>query len=103
VWAPLATAVYINGTFGGAPKIGQLTFWPGEVGNYPKSTQSIVTPAANGGAGFDAMQHDGLRNAVRGAVRASSFGQSAAVNFDGIAGTFIRKDSLMAGAGRTLR
>jgi len=27
-------------------------FWPGEVGNYPKSTQSIVTSDAEGGAGF---------------------------------------------------
>jgi 1,4-alpha-glucan branching enzyme len=48
-------------------------FWPGEAGNYPKSTQSIVTPAANGGAGFDVAQHDDLRIAVRGAVQAASF------------------------------
>src|SRR5207253_1774758 len=61
-------------------------FWPGEVGNYPNSEQSIVTPTANGGAGFDAVQHDGLRGAVRGAVQASSFGQSAGVSFDAIAG-----------------
>jgi 1,4-alpha-glucan branching enzyme len=60
-------------------------FWPGEVGNYPKPTQSIVTPTANGGAGFDVVQHDGLRSAVRSAVQASSYGQSAAVSFDGIA------------------
>jgi 1,4-alpha-glucan branching enzyme len=62
-------------------------FWPGEVGNYPKSTQSIVTPTAEGGAGFDVVQHDGLRGAVRGAVQAASIGQSAAVDFDAIAGT----------------
>jgi 1,4-alpha-glucan branching enzyme len=60
-------------------------FWPGEVGNYPKSAPTIVTPTADGGAGFDVVQHDGLRGAVRGAVQAASFGQSAAVNFDAIA------------------
>lgn len=61
-------------------------FWPWEVGNYPKSWQSIVTPTANGGAGFDVVQHDGLRSAVRGAVQAASYGQSASVNFDAVAG-----------------
>ncbi len=60
-------------------------FWPGEVGNYPKSRQSIVTPTTAGGAGFDVVQHDGLRVAVRGAVEAASFGKSAAVNCDAIA------------------
>jgi 1,4-alpha-glucan branching enzyme len=62
-------------------------FWPGEVGDYPKSTQSIVTATVDGGAGFDTVQHDGLRGAVRGAVQAASFGASAAVNFDAIAGS----------------
>jgi len=61
-------------------------FWPGEVGNYPKSAPSIVTLTADGGAGFDVVQHDGLRGAVRGALQSASFGQSAAVNFDAIAG-----------------
>jgi 1,4-alpha-glucan branching enzyme len=60
-------------------------FWPGEVGNYPKSSQSIVTPAAEGGAGFDVLQHDGLRNAVRNEVKAASFGVDAVVDFDAIA------------------
>lgn len=60
-------------------------FWPGEVANYPKSWPSIVTPTANGGAGFDVVQHDGLRSAVRGAVQAASYGQSASINFDAIA------------------
>jgi 1,4-alpha-glucan branching enzyme len=62
-------------------------FWPGEVGDYPKSTQSVVTSTPAGGAGFDTVQHDGLRVALRGAVQAASFGQSAAVNFDTIAAT----------------
>ncbi|MGA2880230.1 MAG: alpha amylase C-terminal domain-containing protein, partial [Bryobacteraceae bacterium] len=61
-------------------------FWPGEVGNYPKSSQSIVTAVADGGAGFDVLQHDGLRSAVRTAVQAASYGQQSAINFDSIAG-----------------
>lgn len=61
-------------------------FWPGEVSNYPRSTQSIVTPTSNGGAGFDVVQHDGLRSAVRNAVQAASGGQGAVVNFDAISG-----------------
>lgn len=60
-------------------------FWPGEVPNYPKSTASIVTATSAGGAGFDVIQHDGLRSAVRGAVAAASYGASSAVNFDAIA------------------
>jgi len=62
-------------------------FWPGEVGNYPKSSQSLVTSVADGGAGFDAVQHDALRSAVRGAILSSSFGQQSAVDFDAIAGS----------------
>jgi 1,4-alpha-glucan branching enzyme len=61
-------------------------FWPGEVGNYPKSTQSIVTAAAENGAGFDVEQHDGLRAALRNAVEAASYGQTAKPNISGIAG-----------------
>jgi len=61
-------------------------FWPFEFGNYPKSTLSIVTPVAQGGAGFDVVQHDSLRVAVRNAVSSASYGQSAAISFDAIAG-----------------
>jgi len=60
-------------------------FWPGEVGNCPRSAPSIVTPTNSGGAGFDVLQHDGLRNAVRNAVEAVSRGHSSAVDFDAIA------------------
>jgi 1,4-alpha-glucan branching enzyme len=60
-------------------------FWPGEVTNYPKSAPSVVTSVANGGAGFDVLQHDGLRNAIRGAVRSSAAGQQATVDFESIA------------------
>jgi 1,4-alpha-glucan branching enzyme len=45
----------------------------------------LVTPVANGGAGFDMVQYDGWRGAVRSAVQAASYGQSAAINFDSIA------------------
>jgi 1,4-alpha-glucan branching enzyme len=61
-------------------------FWPGEVANCPRSSQAIVTSVADGGAGFDVLQHDGLRSAVRGAVQSSSFGQQAAIDMDSIAG-----------------
>jgi 1,4-alpha-glucan branching enzyme len=61
-------------------------FWPFEFSDYPRSSISIVTPVESGGAGFDVLQHDGLRGAVRNAVGAASGGQSAAVNFDAIAG-----------------
>lgn len=60
-------------------------FWPGEVENYPTSWPSIVTPTVNGGAGFNVVQHDGLRGAVRNAVRAASYGQTASIDFDAIA------------------
>src|SRR6266481_1986797 len=60
-------------------------FWPGEVGNYPKSAPSIITSVHDGGAGFDVLQHDGLRGALRGAVESSAAGQQAAIDFDSIA------------------
>jgi len=60
-------------------------FWPSEVGNYPKSSQSIVTATSNGGAGFDVVQHDGLRTAVRGAVQAASYGRGASINLAAVA------------------
>jgi 1,4-alpha-glucan branching enzyme len=60
-------------------------FWPGEFGDFPKSRQDIVASVGNGGAGFDAMQHDGLRGAVREAVQSASFGQNSGVNISAIA------------------
>jgi 1,4-alpha-glucan branching enzyme len=67
-------------------------FWASEVGNYPKSWQSIVTPTRNGGAGFDLVQHDGLRGAVRAAVKSASFGQTATVDIDAIAANLYPQD-----------
>lgn len=60
-------------------------FWPGEVPHYPTSTPSLVTAVSSGGAGFDVVQHDGLRGALRTAVTAAAGGQQAAVDFDSIA------------------
>ena len=60
-------------------------YWPGEFTDYPKPWTSIVTPTAAGGAGFDVVQHDALRNAVRGALQAASAGAQAAVNMDSVA------------------
>jgi len=61
-------------------------YWPFEFQNYPRPSPLIVTPTGSGGAGFDVLQHDGLRSAVRGAVGQASQGQSATVDFDSIAG-----------------
>lgn len=61
-------------------------YWPFEFQNYPRPSPLIVAPTSGGGTGFDVLQHDGLRGAVRGAVQSASFGQSAAIDFDAIAG-----------------
>ena len=45
----------------------------------------IVTPVENGGAGFDVIQHDGLRNAVRSAIGQASHGASARIALDSVA------------------
>ena len=60
-------------------------YWPFEFGDYPRSTQSILAAVAEGGAGFSVVQHDGLRGAVRGAVKSASYGGTGAVDFDSIA------------------
>ena len=60
-------------------------YWPYEFQNYPKPAPSVVTATADGGAGFDVLQHDGLRSAVRTAVGQASYGQSSAVDFGAIA------------------
>jgi 1,4-alpha-glucan branching enzyme len=44
-----------------------------------------VAPAETGGAGFDVVQHDALRSALRGAVGAASAGAGAAVAMSSIA------------------
>jgi len=60
-------------------------YWPFEFQNYPRSSPSIVSPTGNGGAGFDVLQHDGLRSALRSAVGQAAQGLSATVDFDVLA------------------
>ena len=64
-------------------------YWPNE---YFKPRLSIVAPTHSGGAGFDVLQHDGLRIAIRTAVRQASQGQSASVDFDSIAANLLPAD-----------
>ena len=59
-------------------------YWPFEFQNYPRPSPLIVTPTSSG-TGFDVLQHDGLRGAVRGAIGQASQGQSGALDFDSIA------------------
>jgi 1,4-alpha-glucan branching enzyme len=59
-------------------------YWPGE---FTASVPSIVQPASEGGAGFDTVQHDALRLAIRGAIQAASYGGFSAVNMDAILGS----------------
>ncbi len=67
-------------------------YWPFEFQNYPKARFSIVASTDSGGAGFDVVQHDGLRGAIRAAVQQASQGQSAAIDFDAIAGNLFPPD-----------
>ncbi len=60
-------------------------FWPGRFGDIPASQLPVVAPAAVGGMGFDVVQHDRLRYAIRRAVGAASWGASAAVSMSAIA------------------
>jgi 1,4-alpha-glucan branching enzyme len=59
-------------------------YWPSE---YSASVASIVQSTNQGGAGFDTVQHDALRSAIRSAIQASSYGQSSSVNMDAINGS----------------
>ncbi len=59
-------------------------FWL-EGNGLPDSQQPVISPAASGGAGFDVVQHDRLRDAVRSLIQAASGGGSAAVSMSGFA------------------
>jgi len=54
-------------------------FWPGRFADIPAQAAPVVAPAQAGGMGFDVVQHDYLRGALRGAVGAASGGAGAAV------------------------
>jgi 1,4-alpha-glucan branching enzyme len=60
-------------------------FWPGEFSDIPTSVAPIIAPASQGGAGFDVVQHDALRGALRSAVGAASGGAQATVSMSAIA------------------
>jgi 1,4-alpha-glucan branching enzyme len=60
-------------------------YWPGEFDDYPQPWTSIVTPVSNGGAGFDVVQHDALRGAVRGVLQSASAGAEATISMDSLA------------------
>jgi 1,4-alpha-glucan branching enzyme len=58
-------------------------YWPGEYGNLPAT--EAVAPVASGGMGFDVVQHDGLREAIRTAIGQAARGAGAFVEMTGIA------------------
>jgi 1,4-alpha-glucan branching enzyme len=57
-------------------------YWPGEFG---APAPLMVTSVAQDGPGFDAVQHDGLREAIRTAVGQAAMGGGAHVGMSGIA------------------
>jgi len=61
-------------------------YWEGDNPDYFRSTAQILMPTGWGGTGFDVVQHDGLRTAVRGAIAQASQGQGAGIDFNSIAG-----------------
>ena len=60
-------------------------FWPGEFSDIPNSVLPVLAATPNGGCGFDVVQHDALRGALRNAVASASYGMSAAVSMTAIA------------------
>ncbi len=60
-------------------------FWPGEFSDIPSTVLPILGPAAAGGAGFDVVQHDALRIALRNAVATASGGAQASASISAIA------------------
>jgi 1,4-alpha-glucan branching enzyme len=57
-------------------------YWPGE---YGAPAPLIVAPVDQGGLGCDAVQHDGLREAIRTALGQAAAGAGAYVGMTGIA------------------
>ena len=60
-------------------------FWPGEFNDIPTSVQPVLQSADEGGAGFDVVQHDALRIALRSALGSAAYGASAGVSMSAIA------------------
>ncbi len=57
-------------------------YWPAEFG---APTELMVAPVDEDGLGFDAVQHDGLREAIRSAIAQAAQGAGADVEMSGIA------------------
>lgn len=57
-------------------------YWPAEFG---APTELMVAQVDSDGLGFDAVQHDGLREAIRSAVGQAALGANAYVEMSGIA------------------
>ncbi|MGA2437103.1 MAG: alpha amylase C-terminal domain-containing protein [Acidobacteriaceae bacterium] len=57
-------------------------YWPGE---YGAPAELMVAPEEQDGLGFDAVQHDGLREAIRSAIGQAAQGADASVEMSGIA------------------
>jgi len=57
-------------------------YWPGE---YGAPAELMVAPVKQEGLGFDTVQHDGLREAIRSAVEQAAQGVGAYVEMSGIA------------------
>jgi 1,4-alpha-glucan branching enzyme len=69
-----------------APRVLQnAEFWPGSQSDIPNSQSPIVQAASAGGAGFDVVQADALRNALIDVVSAAANGESANVSMTAIA------------------
>jgi len=58
-------------------------YWPGEY--YDQPATEAVTATAQGGMGFDTVQHDALREGIRTAVGQAAGGAGATVEMSGIA------------------
>jgi 1,4-alpha-glucan branching enzyme len=60
-------------------------YWPSE---YSAAVSAVVTSTPRGGLGFDVVQHDALRSAVRGAITTASSGAGTSIDMDAIAAGF---------------
>ena len=72
-------------------------FWPGEFGNTPNSALPIVAPVAVGGAGFDVVQQDFLRNEIRNVIQAASFGGGGPLPMSGAAKQVQARNAINSG------
>jgi 1,4-alpha-glucan branching enzyme len=54
-------------------------FWPGSQSDIPDGFEPMYRPAAQGGCGFEVVQHDALRRALRDAITSASHGAQSTV------------------------